>query len=311
MKRIAILGSTGSIGTQALDVIAQYPKEFKVVGLATRGNIDLLRQQIEKFRPGHVSVADKNVAQTLSHELRGKKVQVHSSDEGLDAIATLPEADIVLIAVTGIATLGPTIEAMKKGKDIALASKEILVSAGSLVMSEVKKHGVKLLPVDSEHSALMQALRPTTHANGHLDYHVDEVQRLILTASGGPFLHTPAAELRNKKVADALKHPTWSMGTKITIDSATLFNKGLEVIEAHWLFNMPYERISVLVHPQSVVHSLVEFVDGSTLAQLGTPDMRLPIQYALTYPQRLPAPWPKLSLSAIQELRFYEPDLQR
>lgn len=311
MKNIVILGSTGSIGTQALEVIAAHPEEFKVVGLAARSNIELLCAQIDTFHPKIVSVGDEQKANELREIYRSKKIEIVSSDVGLDAVATYPDADIVLVAVTGVATLGPTLGAIKKGKHIALASKEILVSAGHLVMKEVTKQGVLFIPVDSEHSAIMQALHPTVHAKGHLDYHVSELQRLILTASGGPFLHTPIDELKHKTVDDALRHPTWSMGKKITIDSSTLFNKGLEVIEAHWLFNVPYEKISVLVHPQSIVHSLAEFIDGSVIAQMGAPDMKLPIQYAFSYPRRLAGSGPKLALQSISELKFYEPDIQK
>ncbi len=311
MKKIVVLGSTGSIGTQALDVISQHPDRFKVVGLAARNNIELLKQQIDKFHPKIVSVGDDAKAQELRDMYRSKKIEVLSSDAGLEALSIYPDADMILVAVTGVATLGPTIAAIKQGKHIALASKEILVSAGHLVMKEVTKKGVLFLPVDSEHSAIMQALHPTIHSKGYLDYHVNELQRLILTASGGPFLHTPAEELKHKNVDDALKHPTWNMGKKITIDSSTLFNKGLEVIEAHWLFGVPYEKISVIIHPQSIVHSLAEFVDGSVIAQMGTPDMRLPIQYAFTFPERIPSHWPKLALHKISELKFYEPDMKK
>jgi 1-deoxy-D-xylulose-5-phosphate reductoisomerase len=311
MKKISILGSTGSIGTQALEVIAAHPEQFKVVGLAGRGNIELLQEQIEKFHPQVVAVGDEVKAKELKKRCAHKKVEIIPSDAGLDAVASLNEADMVLVAVTGVATLGPTLEAIKKGKDIALASKEILVSAGHIVMNKVRKKGVKFIPVDSEHSALMQALHPAIHKKGYLDYHVDELERLIITASGGPFLNTPLEELEYKNVDDALRHPTWNMGRKITIDSATLFNKGLEVIEAHWLFNVGYEKISVVIHPQSIVHSLVEFVDGSIIAQMGTPDMRLPIQYALSYPKRLKAVWPKLQLQKIPEWKFYEPDMKK
>ncbi len=311
MKKIVVLGSTGSIGTQALDVISQHPDRFKVVGLAARSNIELLKKQIDTFHPRIVSVGDEQKAKELRGLYRSKKIDILASDAGLEALATFPDADMVLVAVTGVATLGPTIAAIKQGKHIALASKEILVSAGHLVMKEVNKRGVLFLPVDSEHSAIMQALHPTVHTKGYLDYHVSELQRLILTASGGPFLHTPLEELQYKNVDDALRHPTWNMGKKITIDSSTLFNKGLEVIEAHWLFNVPYEKISVIIHPQSIVHSLAEFVDGSVIAQLGTPDMRLPIQYAFSFPERLPSHWPKLALHAISELKFYEPDMNK
>lgn len=308
MKKISILGSTGSIGTQALDVISKAKDQYEVVGLAARGNVDLLEQQIIKFNPKLVSMFDKKKATELRQRFSGKKVEILAGDEGLDAVATYDEAAIVLVAVTGVATLGPTLEAIKKKKTIALASKEILVSAGHIVMKEVEKSGVQLIPVDSEHSAIMQALSPVVSKKGFLDYHISELEKLILTASGGPFFRVPVEDLANKKPEDALVHPTWNMGKKITIDSATLFNKGLEVIEAHWLFNVPYEKIKVLIHPQSIVHSMAEFVDGSVIAQMGLPDMRMPIQYAFSYPKRFAGQWPKLELQNISELTFFEPD---
>ncbi|MFC1516947.1 1-deoxy-D-xylulose-5-phosphate reductoisomerase [Candidatus Margulisiibacteriota bacterium] len=311
MKKISILGSTGSIGTQALNVVAQTPDVYEVVGLAARGNIDLIEKQVKKFKPKVVSMLDERKATELRQRLGNTKTEVLFGDEGLNAVAIHPETEIVLVAVTGVATLGPTLEAIHHKKDIALASKEILVSAGHIVMQEARKQGVKIIPVDSEHSAIMQALGPSINKNGCLDYHVLELDKLILTASGGPFFRTPEEDLVGKKPQDALTHPTWNMGQKITIDSASLFNKGLEVIEAHWLFNVPYEKIQVLIHPQSIVHSLAEFVDGSVLAQMGLPDMRMPIQYAFSFPRRLPGHWPKLELHKISELNFYEPDLKR
>lgn len=311
MKKLAILGSTGSIGTQALDVISKTPDMYQVVSLAAHGNIDLLEKQIKKFKPQIVSMYDESKAQELKKRLGSSKVEVLAGEQGLHAVATYPDIEMVLVAVTGVATLGPTLAAIKQKKDIALASKEILVSAGHIVMNEVKANGVKIIPVDSEHSAIMQALGPRVNEQGCLDYHIMELEKLILTASGGPFFRTPDEELEQKKASDALAHPTWNMGRKITIDSATLFNKGLEVIEAHWLFNVPYEKIKVLIHPQSIVHSMAEFVDGSVIAQMGLPDMRMPIQYAFSYPRRFPGKWPKLELQKISELSFYEPDLKR
>ncbi|MBU0579866.1 MAG: 1-deoxy-D-xylulose-5-phosphate reductoisomerase [Candidatus Margulisbacteria bacterium] len=311
MKKISILGSTGSIGTQALEVIAQAEGLYEVVGLAARGNIDLLEKQIKKFNPQVVSMIDEEKSKELRKRISNKKIEILFGDEGLKTVATHPAADQVLVAVTGVATLGPTLEAIKKKKDIALASKEILVSAGHIVMEEVKVNGVKIIPVDSEHSAIMQALSPTVNKKGFLDYHIQEVEKLILTASGGPFFRSSEEDLGHIKPQDALAHPTWNMGKKVTLDSATLFNKGLEVIEAHWLFGVPYKKIQVLIHTQSIVHSMAEFVDGSVIAQLGLPDMRMPISYAFAYPRRFAGHWPKLELHKISELTFYEPDLKK
>ncbi|WP_018132525.1 1-deoxy-D-xylulose-5-phosphate reductoisomerase [Effusibacillus pohliae] len=300
-KKLAILGSTGSIGTQTLDVVASHPDEFEVVALAAGANLTRLFEQIERFRPALVSVATPELAAKVKERF-GKAVQVEAGQAGLQAVATCPEADIVLTAVVGTMGLRPTLEAIAAGKDIALANKETLVAAGHLVTDLAARRGCRILPVDSEHSAIFQCVHGEQ---------TKEVRRILLTASGGAFRDKKREEMARATREDALAHPNWSMGAKITVDSATLMNKGLEVIEAHWLFGLPYERIEVLIHPQSIVHSLVEFQDRSVLAQLGTPDMRVPIQYALSYPRRLAADWPSLDLLAVGTLTFREPDWDR
>lgn len=268
MKRVVLLGSTGSIGTSTLKVAADLPDEIRLVGLAAGNNVDLLRQQAIQHRPEAISVGCPEKARELQAQL-GSITRVHSGAEGLLHLATLPSADIVLIAIVGTAGLQPALAAIRAGKDIAVASKEILVMAGEIVMNEARKQGVRVLAVDSEHSAIFQCLdgKPSS-----------SVRRLWLTASGGPFRNTPKSEFPQITLQRALKHPSWVMGRKITIDSATLFNKGLEMIEARWLFDIEMARVQVVVHPQSIVHSMVEFIDGSILAQLSTPDMCLPIQ---------------------------------
>ena len=293
---VAVLGSTGSIGTQTLDVIALDPDRFRVVALAAGRDLARLREQVSRFRPDLVVVADGAGAGSLRHR------RVLYGEEGLIAAATHPEVQIVVVATSGHAAMLPTYRAIEAGKTIALANKETIVCAGALIVPFAARRGVQIRPVDSEHSALWQALGRST---------VAEVSRLILTASGGPFRETAAADLAGVTAAQALNHPTWAMGGKITIDSATLMNKGLEVIEAHWLFGVPYDRIDVVVHPESIVHSLVEFVDGSQVAQLSVPDMRLPIQYALTYPAHRPGPCRRLSLVEVGSLHFAAPDLDR
>src|SRR5262245_22775223 len=277
MKNVVVLGSTGSIGTSAIKVAEDLPDRIRLLGLAAGNKTELLLKQARKFQPEAVSINDPAKAQELRDTL-GTGCEVFSGIEGLIRLATLPAADIVLIAIVGTAGLQPALEAIRAGKDIAVASKEILVMAGEIVMSEAQKYGVRVLAVDSEHSAIFQCLdgKPAS-----------SVRRLWLTASGGPFRTTPKEEFPNITVERALKHPSWVMGRKITLDSATLFNKGLEMIEARWLFGIEMSRVHVLVHPQSVVHSMVEFIDGSIIAQLSTPDMCLPIQYALTYPERI------------------------
>ena len=301
MKRVVLLGSTGSIGTSTIKVAEDLPDRIRLVGLAAGNNVDLLLEQARRHRPQAVSITDPSKASVLSAKL-GAAVKVFSGSEGLLKLATLAEADVVLIAIVGTAGLQPALAAIRAGKDIAVASKEILVMAGEIVMSEAKKHGVRVLAVDSEHSAIFQCLDGKSSSS---------VRRLWLTASGGPFRSTPKQEFAAITVERALKHPSWVMGRKITIDSATLFNKGLEMIEARWLFDIEIGRVSVVVHPQSVVHSMVEFVDGSMLAQLSTPDMCLPIQYALTYPERMPSERVQTNLAKIGSLTFEEPDPER
>ena len=289
MKRLAILGSTGSVGRQTLDIVRTFPDRFGVLALAAGDNLELLSQQVEEFKPAIV------------YHHREGRIHADEGREGLtlEEIARLPEADIVVIALSGDAGLSPTLAAANAGKRIALANKESLVAAGEIITGEAERRGARIMPVDSEHSAIWQCLAGEECAP----------ERLILTASGGPFRHVPAAELARVTPEQALKHPSWRMGRKVTIDSATLMNKGLEVIEAHWLFGMPIDRISVIVHPESIIHSMVEFADGAVKAQLGYPDMRLPIQYALTYPERLVNPGlPKLDFRTVTRLTFEEAD---
>lgn len=301
MKNVVLLGSTGSIGTSTIKVAEDLPDRIRLVGLAAGNNLDLLLAQSRKHQPEAISITDPTKAQELRNVL-GNAANVSSGPDGLVKLATLPSADIVLIAIVGTAGLRPALAAIRAGKDIAVASKEILVMAGEIVMSEARKQGVRVLAVDSEHSAIFQCLdgKPP-----------DSVRKLWLTASGGPFRTTPKEEFPNITVERALKHPSWVMGRKITIDSATLFNKGLEMIEARWLFDIEMGRVAVVVHPQSVVHSMVEFVDGSMLAQLSTPDMCLPIQYALTYPDRAPSARVQTNLAKLGSLTFEEPDPER
>lgn len=293
---IAILGSTGSVGRQALDVISGYPDRFRVVALAARSLSPPLLEQIARYRPEFVTVME-----CPSVTVTGTS-GIATGGDGLIAAVTHPAVDIVIVATSGHAAIGPTIQAIEHGKTIALANKEALVCAGEIIAPLAEAHGTWIRPVDSEHSAIWQALDGSP---------LNQVQRIIITASGGPFRTTPESALTGVTVREALAHPTWSMGGKITVDSATLMNKGLEIIEAHWLFGLPYDRIDVVVHPESVVHSLVEFVDGGLIAQLGLPDMRLPIQYALTYPDRVPLTEKRLDLAAIGALHFEAPDEQR
>jgi 1-deoxy-D-xylulose-5-phosphate reductoisomerase len=301
MKNVVLLGSTGSIGTSTIKVADDLPDQIRLIALAAGNNVDLLLEQTRKHKPVAVSISDPAKAKELSNVL-GTSTQVFSGNEGLIKLATLPAADIVLIAIVGTAGLQPALAAIRAGKDIAIASKEILVMAGETVMSEARKYGVRVLAVDSEHSAIFQCLdgKPP-----------QSVRKMWLTASGGPFRKTPKEEFASITVEQALKHPSWVMGKKITIDSATLFNKALEMIEARWLFDIEMARVGVVVHPQSVVHSMVEFVDGSMLAQLSTPDMCLPIQYALTYPERAASDRVQTSLAKLGSLTFEEPDVER
>ncbi len=292
VKQLAVLGSTGSIGQQTIQVVRALPQQFRIVGLTAGNNIDLLSQQINDFRPKFVHYQGK---EANTHLAKGEYTFLSPED-----IARHPEVDTVVIATPGKSGLSPTLVAVRAGKNVALANKESLVVAGRIITQEAELNKARILPIDSEHSAIWQCLRGETQAPS----------RLILTASGGPFLHYSTAQLKNVTVEQALKHPSWQMGTKVTIDSATLMNKGFEVIEAHWLFNIPLENIQVLIHPQSIVHSMVEFADGSTKAQLSYPDMRLPIQYALSYPERLPnSQLPRLDWNQIKSLTFELPDL--
>ncbi|WP_017813713.1 1-deoxy-D-xylulose-5-phosphate reductoisomerase [Paenibacillus shenyangensis] len=301
MKKIAILGSTGSIGTQTLDVVRAHPEAFQVEGIAAGTNVDLVVQQANEFQPRIVSVANKELAEQIRHQLPAG-TQVHYGEQGLIEVAAGTEAHTVVTAVMGSMGLPSTLAAIEAGKTIGLANKETLVTAGHLVTERARQKGVQLLPIDSEHSALFQSL------NGEPR---ERIAQLTLTASGGSFRDRTRAELHGVTVADALKHPNWSMGAKITIDSASMANKGLEVIEAHWLFDMPYDQISVVLHPESIIHSFVEFVDTSIIAQLGNPDMRVPIQYALTYPDRQTSPSSRLSLAQVGQLNFREMDYER
>jgi 1-deoxy-D-xylulose-5-phosphate reductoisomerase len=293
---IAILGSTGSIGRQTLDVIDNLPDRFRVVALAARSRSPRFQEQVARYRPEIASVSETSGADIVGAG------ELHTAGEGLIAAATHPVVDIVVVATSGHDAIYPTIRAIESGKVVALANKETLVCAGEIIMPLANAHGTMIRPVDSEHSAIWQAIGATRP---------EQISRLLLTASGGPFRTIPSARMAKVTAREALAHPTWSMGGKITIDSATLMNKGLEVIEAHWLFGMPYEQIEIVVHPESVVHSLVEFVDGSQMAQLGLPDMRVPIQYALTYPNRLPRSQEKLDLTSIGALHFEPPDNER
>ena len=306
MKQLAILGSTGSIGCNTLRVVEHLRDEFTVAALGAGSNIELLAEQIIKFRPRVVAVADEDCAEKLAHKLKQSGLtQLPAISVGVDGLCDVALCDgveIVIGAVVGALGLLPTYRALEAGRRVALANKETLVIAGELMTRTAEKSGAELLPVDSEHNALHQCLRGEHHS---------EVKRLILTASGGPFRTASKTEIENATPAQALKHPTWRMGDKITIDSATMMNKGLEVIEAHWLFNRTADEIDIIVHPQSVVHSMVEFVDGSVIAQLGVTDMRHAIQYALTYPARQAADLPPLNLAAGGNLEFYEPDTER
>jgi 1-deoxy-D-xylulose-5-phosphate reductoisomerase len=300
MKRIAVLGSTGSIGVSTLDIAARFRDRFEITALAAGKNVDRLAEQVRAFHPRVVAVGDEESRVALRQRLPEFKGEIIPGAEGLDTVATEPNAELVVAALVGALGLVPTLRALAAGKDVALANKEALVVAGALMTKAARSAGVRLLPVDSEHNAIFQALR------GHRP---EDVRRIILTASGGPFLHRPAHELSRVSRAEALKHPTWKMGDKITIDSATLMNKGLEVIEAHWLFDEPAEKIDVLIHPQSIVHSMVEYIDGSVIAQMGIPDMTIPISYILAYPERLPLQHlPSLDLPAAATLEFFEPN---
>ena len=298
MKNLAILGSTGSIGTQTLDVVRDLPEMFRVAVLAANTSDKKLEAQIDEFRPELAVLADEAAAARLKARYKGA-TKILGGEDGLVAAAVFPAVDMVVTSLMGFAGLAPTLAAIRAGKNIALANKETLVAAGELVRREASAHGAAILPVDSEHSALFQCLQGEKR---------EAVESLILTASGGPFRGRRKEALAGVSIGDCLKHPTWSMGRKITVDSATLVNKGLEVIEAHWLYDMPYDKIKVVVHPQSIVHSMVAFQDGAVMAQLGVPDMRLPIQYALTYPERMASTLARLDFARLGTLTFEEPD---
>ncbi len=300
MKRITILGSTGSIGKNTLEVVRRFPDRFKIIGLAAKNNIGLLEEQINAFKPEIVAVFDESAGEELKK--KGLPVKVLTGERGLTEVAAFGDVDMVVSAIVGSDGLVPTFAAITAGRNIALACKEVLVMAGSIIMSEAARKGVRVIPVDSEHSAVFQCLEGRGKS---------EVQRVILTASGGPFINSSLSELETVTPELALKHPNWVMGNKITIDSATLMNKGLEVIEAFWLFTMPADKIEVLIHPQSIVHSMVEFIDGSVIAQLSIPDMKGPISYALSYPDRFDNILPSLDLSKTGELTFDNPDSRK
>lgn len=299
MKKIAILGSTGSIGTQTLDVVREHSDELQVVALAAGSNKERLKEQIKEFHPKLVSLSDEKKAQELKEELAGEQVEVVCGMEGLIEVAGADSADVVVTAVVGMMGILPTMEAIKKGKDIALANKETLVTAGHLIIPMAKEYGVSILPVDSEHSAIFQSLQGEPKA---------ALDKILLTASGGPFRGKSAEFLETVTLEDALNHPNWSMGPKITIDSSTMVNKGLEVMEAKWLFGVDYSQIEVVIQPQSIIHSMVQYVDGAIIAQLGTLDMRVPIEYALFYPERRSLSGDRLDFSKLSQITFEKPD---
>lgn len=300
MKKIAILGSTGSIGTQTLDVV-RANKDIEVLGISAGRNVELLEKQAREFMPRLVAVWDENSAKDLKERLADLNIKVVSGMDGLLELARMPETEILVTAIVGMLGIRPTMEAIRAGKDIALANKETLVTAGHLIMPMAKEYNVRILPVDSEHSAIFQAL------NGEYE---KEIHKLLITASGGPFRGRKREDLAKVTLEDTLKHPNWVMGQKITVDSATLVNKGLEVMEAKWLFNMEIDDIQVVVQPQSIIHSMIEFVDGGIIAQLGTPDMRLPIQYALYYPHRRYLDGERLDFAKLKQITFEEPDME-
>ncbi|MCK5594640.1 1-deoxy-D-xylulose-5-phosphate reductoisomerase [bacterium] len=300
MKNIAVLGATGSIGRNTLEIAKSFPDKFKVTAISGKANIGLLEQQINRFHPKFVVVMDENTKKQLCHSISDKKIRVECGREGLIKISTLEEIDIVVSAITGITGLIPTLEAIKKGKHIAIAAKELLVTAGEIILKEVKKRDVKFVPVDSEHNAIFQCLEGRDKK---------DIKRIILTASGGPFYKEK--NLHDISPEQALAHPVWEMGRKISIDSATLMNKGLEVIEAHWLFGIDISKIEIVIHPECIIHSMVEFIDGSILALLGIPDMKMPIQYALTYPERIPTQLEPLDLTKISRLHFSVPNFDK
>ncbi|MDP6570984.1 MAG: 1-deoxy-D-xylulose-5-phosphate reductoisomerase [Candidatus Marinimicrobia bacterium] len=302
MKKFGILGSTGSIGTQTLEVIRRFSEEYSLTYLTTNGNIELLVKQIEIFKPEYVCIAREELEPDLRDALGNTAVHISSGRNALLDLAANNEVDLVMNGLVGGAGMEPTIKAISAGVDVALSNKESLVMAGGIINNLLQIHGTQLFPVDSEHSAIWQCLTGEDHA---------DIKKIILTGSGGPFRTKPIETFEHITKGEALKHPNWDMGAKITIDSATMMNKGLEVIEAHWLFHLPASAIEIVVHPQSIIHSMVEFADGSVKAQLGLPDMKIPIQYALTYPHHLPADWERLDLTQIGELTFESPDLNK
>lgn len=302
MKKITILGSTGSIGINTLDIVRRNKDRFRIIGLTAGGNADLLEKQIREFKPKYAALFDEKKAAILKKKVGRLKVEIFSGIEGLIKVASGPESEMVVSAIVGAAGLFPTFAALKSGKDIALANKETLVIAGELFMKQARKNKARIMPVDSEHSAIFQCI------NGAPDH---KIKKIILTASGGPFRDYSIDKIKKASVREALNHPNWKMGPKITIDSATLMNKGLEVIEAHWLFGIQADRIDVLIHPESIVHSMVEFVDTSVIAQMGLPDMRVPISYALNYPERISTNLPGLNLTKEKSLTFSVPDYKK
>jgi len=303
VKRLSILGSTGSIGTNTLNIVKKFPEKFQIVGLATGEKVDVLKEQILQFKPKVASLKKEKDAERLKKELQGMDIRIVHGEEGLNEVASLEDVDLVVSALVGAVGLVPTLKAIEKGHDIALANKEALVMAGQLVMKKAEQKGIKILPIDSEHSGLFQSLMG--HKKGF-------VRRIILTASGGPFLHLPAESFPHVTPEQALAHPNWKMGPKVTIDSATLMNKGLEVVEARWLFDISPDKIEILIHPQSIVHALVEYVDGSIIAQMAIPDMCIPISYALSFPERLEMDRAyQLNLSSLRNLTFIEPDRKK
>jgi 1-deoxy-D-xylulose-5-phosphate reductoisomerase len=301
-KKISILGSTGSIGVSTLNVVEQFPERFEVVGLAVQRNITLLEEQIHTFRPQLVSVADEELGHQLKERCSNIPVEVLTGESGIIQVATHSDVELVVSAIVGFAGLIPTYQAILANKHIALANKETLVVAGALIMPEIEKRGLALLPVDSEHSAIFQSLQ------GHRK---SDIHKILLTCSGGPFRQHSQEQLKTVSAQDALRHPNWDMGNKITIDSATLMNKGLEVLEAHWLFGVDFSDIQVVIHPQSVIHSMVEYVDSSIIAQLGIPDMRIPIAYTMSYPERVNLDVPRVNLFDIGTFTFEEPDVDK
>ena len=302
VKQLCILGSTGSIGTQTLDVVAAYPERYSVYALCAHRSIDKLVEQAHRFHPEVVCIADESLYDSLQAQLSTLDCKVWAGADAIAEVVTMPSVDIVVAAMVGYAGLRPTIEAIKAGKTIALANKETLVVAGEIICELAMQHHAPILPVDSEHSAIFQSLVGEERS---------EIEKILLTASGGPFRTYSLAQMKSVTAADALKHPNWEMGAKITIDSASMMNKGFEVIEAKWLFGVPVEKVQVLVHPQSIVHSAVQFTDGAIKAQLGAPDMRLPIQYALSFPERLASDFPRANLFDLGALTFEQPDMER